>query len=255
MTNPLFDTTGNTDKPADQLDVDGATARSLLVGEGKKYKSDEDAAKALLHAQQHIARLEAERQADRAALTERKNAEDLLALIETKLKATSNELPPVVNERVPGNTPAMNTLSKEDIEALLETSLAKRTQVSTEEGNLNKVIDTLASNWGPAFQADLAAKASEMGVSKEYLLDLAKKSPNVFLSAVGGNTKKGNITDVLPARSSTNSTSTYTSNNTGLRNKAYYDALRAKDSRAYWSTNTQVQMHKDALALKEKFFS
>lgn len=252
MTNPLF----GDDTVETPTEIDPKTAMETLVGEGKKYKTTEDAIKALWHSQQHIARLENERAQQQAALNERRNGEDLLALIESKLKATSNEPPPVVSERVPsnnGNTPAMSTITAEDIERLLEQKLAQKSQATTAETNLNKVVETLKSNWGPGYQADLRAKASEMGVTPDYLLDLAKNSPSVFLSAVGGNSKKGSVTNSLPPASSFSST--IPGQQPQARNYAFYEKLRTTNKAEYWSPKVQNQMLKDLSAMGDKFYS
>lgn len=252
MTNPLFGNESPAETPAE---IDAKTAMESLVGEGKKYKSTEDAIKALWHSQQHIARLENERAQQQAALNERKNGEDLLALIEQKLKATSNEPPQVVSERVPSNngTPPVTGITPEDIERLLEQKLAQKSQASAAETNMNRVVETLKANWGPSYQADLRAKAAEMGVSQDYLLDLAKSSPAVFLSAVGGNNRKGTATESLPPASSFSSS--IPSQQTQARNYAYYQKLMATDRASYWSPKVQNQMLKDLANLGDKFYS
>ena len=145
MTNPLFDSNAT---PTDPVEVDAEKAKAELIGEGKKYKTEADAIKALYHAQQHIPRLEQENREARAALNERKNAEDLLALLEAKLKAPS-ELPPVANQQVTPNNmnndnpPKTETLTKEDISRLLDERLNSTQKQTKEESNLNSVIKTL----------------------------------------------------------------------------------------------------------------
>ena len=252
MTNPLF---GNNDDTQDHEDVDAATATALLVGEGKKYKTADEAIKALYHSQKFIPRLEQELREERAKLQERKNGEDLLALLEAKLKAPSNEPSPKVNEnKDPSNTG--NPMTQDDITNLLKNTLAQDRAQEQATNNLNRVIETLKSAWGPGFQQDLRAKAQAMHVSEEYLSDLAKKSPDVFLSAVGLTAKKGNGTaslDVLPTRSSQGSS--FGSSSNEVRNNDYYNKLMKDNKRAYWSQEVQSQLHKDALAMGEKFFT
>lgn len=255
MTNPLFDTNN---APSDQLEIDVETAKAALIGEGKKYKTPDDGIKALYHSQAHIARLERENAEAKAALAERKNAEDLLALIEQKLKTTTVEPSPGVNNQqvAPPNDNNKNTetLSKEDIARLLDERLNVNKRQTVEEQNLNSVIKTLEDNWGPGFKQDLKAKAQAMGVSEDYLLTLAKTTPQVFLSAVGGNVKRGSPTDSLPPRTSQRGTPA-NDNHTGLRTKSYYDKMRRENPKQYFSAQNQVQMHNDAMNLKEKFFA
>lgn len=251
MTNPLFDNTSPVETPAE---VDAETAKALLIGEGKKYKTETDGIKALYHAQQHIARLEQENREAKAALTERKNGEDLLALLEQKLKTTNVQTPPEPNNVVPpvNDNNKAPSLTREEIASLLDERLNVNKRMTTEEQNLSSVIKTLEDNWGPGFKQDLKSRASALGVSEDYLLSLAKSSPQVFLNAVGGNSKKGSPTDGLPPRTS-QGIPARTNDNT--RNKSFYDKMRREDPKRYHSMANQAQMHNDAIALKEKFFS
>ena len=247
MTNPLFD--NNAPDPAD---VDVETAKAALIGEGRKYKTADDGIKALYHSQAHIARLEREMAEAKAALAERKNGEDLLALLEQKLKTPNNQgTPPEPKVEEVKN---IDTLTKAEIAALLDERLNVSKKLSIEEQNLNSVVKTLEENWGPSFKQDLKAKATAMGVSEDYLLTLAKQSPQVFISAVGGNVKRGSPTDSLPPRTSQRGVPA-NDNQPGVRNKAYYDKMRRENSKQYFSAATQVQMHNDAITLKEKFFA
>lgn len=254
MTNPLFDNTN----VLDPQDVDVETAKAALIGEGKKYKTPDDGIKALYHSQAHIARLERENAEAKAALAERKNAEDLLALIEQKLKTTNVETPPGLNnQQVPplDTNKSTDTLSKEDIARLFDERFNVNKRQTVEEQNLNSVIKTLEENWGPGFKQDLKIKAQAMGVSEDYLLTLAKTTPQVFLSAVGGTVKRGSPTDSLPPRTSQRGIPANDNPSSGVNNKAFYDKMRRENPKQYFSSDVQVKMHNDALLLKEKFYS
>jgi hypothetical protein len=156
-----------------------------LIGEGKKYATVEMALEALGHAQSHIQKIETENSQLRDVATKAVDSETVYATVKELLKQERQT-----------NAPAVDVAS---IESLLDRKLTERETRLVETANADKVRDALVAKFGDKEKAQemFDAKAKELGVGKEFLTSLAKKSPKAALELLGikeGSTQSPNAT-------------------------------------------------------------
>ena len=158
--------------PSTALEI--PTEAQAYVGEGKKYKNPEDALKSVPHAQEHISTLEAELAEVKEELTKRKTASELLDEIRsgTNQEATASEV------------------NHDDIEQLINSTLANRESAKTAKLNANSVADKFTEQYGAEAQTAYNQIAKEAGLSVQQLNNLAATSPNAVLKLSGLSDKK-----------------------------------------------------------------
>ncbi len=226
-----------------------------LVGEGKKFKTQEDLARAKLESDAFIARLQGELQGIRTELNTRLTVEQMMDKITAAKEAT--------NSNTNGNQPVVNgesgtkSLTEADLTALVEDRLSKLEKARIQEANLNQVRQALTEKFGADFPSHLKQTAINLGVGEEFLNNLAKEQPKAFLALVGQQDapKAPQVQNTLFAPTpSQQIPKTPGFAPTGERKKSFYDDLKRKDAAAYWSPKVQNQMHQDAIKLGEVFF-
>ena len=137
-----------------------------------------------------------------------------------------------------------------DIEKLFESKFEQRRLADKEASNFNEVQVKLRERFGNNANNVLQEQASTLGLSKEDVNSLAKKSPEAFFRIMGLNQAQGQDSLAPPRTSIRN-------DNFGpkivKRTWSYYQDMKAKNPKQYWDPKTQVQMHKDAEALGAGF--
>lgn len=213
-----------------------------LVGPGKKFASVDELAKSYEHGQNHIATLEAEHAEWRAGIQ---------ANIENQRQQSQTPSPSPV-----GNEPAQreNEVNLDDRirEAIAQTERDRK--LST---NIDEVSKRLVEVYGDAQKANEAVRnrATELGVSIEFLMDAAAQSPKAFYAQIGLNDTPRQV----PApRSSVNPEALNTLNpNRQIKpgTYSYYEEMRKTNPRLYNSPKIQLQMHNEALTAGESFYT
>jgi hypothetical protein len=222
-----------------------------LVGDGKKFKTPEELARGKYEADQFIERLKREQEALRQELNSRKRLEEVADLLTSQQKSQSNEGPPPARQ----DGEKSNTLTPEQLELMLEERLTKREQQRSRDQNITSVKQKLTEAFGQNYAAKLQQEATNLGVTREYLTNLAAESPQAFYRLVGldAGSRQQDTTLFSPPPSSVN-TSSFAPNVTGERTQGYYDKLKQSDPRTYWSPKVQNEMHRDAQRLGARFF-
>jgi hypothetical protein len=144
-----------------------------LVGEGKKYKSVEDALKSVPHAQQHIQTLEEENARIKAELATRRTTEDILEEIKSGVQ--------------PAQSQAAAGVQTQDVADVVTQVLAQRDAKSKAEANIDKVVSSFQSVYGDKEKAEAmyVKVAEESGLSVIALNKLAATSPDAVLKLAG----------------------------------------------------------------------
>lgn len=157
-----------------------------LVGEGKKYRTAEDALKAIPHAQKHITTLEEEAKQLREELAKRKTSEELLE----EFRATGFPQPPVDKQ---------GQAQPVDVEAIVASVLAKREAATTAQKNISTVVSTFQQTFGDKAKAEEMYNkvAEESGLSVSALNSLAATSPEAVLRLAGITRKQ---TETIPGK-------------------------------------------------------
>ena len=246
------DATGVTTPPTTPPDPTGdggtKTLRETLVGEGKKFKTDEDLARGKLEADNHILRLEAEAKEMREELNRRLAAEEILKQIEERHKAaleSGSRETPSSDERP--NNPGV---SKDEIEKFVQSQLQERETLNTHKSNLATVKDQLVRKYGADYKTKVREKLNQLSLGEDFANGLAATQPKAFLELVGVNSTSPNQEGSLPKN--TVRLGGDTNNN---RDYAFYQKFRRENPSEYFSTKVQMQMHKDASEQGDAFYS
>jgi YesN/AraC family two-component response regulator len=218
-----------------------------LVGEGKKFKTIDDLAKAKIEADAFIQRLQDENKGIREDLNSRVRAEELLETLESRLLEGTQTTDNNQNRSESPNTP--------DINKLIEQTLTKREAEKSASTNLTTVRNELKKYFGDDYESKVKTRTDALSLTDDELNELAKRSPAAFLKLVG--VTGGQQAPTYNPPTSTTQMPT-TSVSTGQRNYKYYSDLRKADPSSYWKPETQLQLHKDAIAAAnrgEDFYS
>jgi hypothetical protein len=162
-----------------------------------KYKSVEDAIKALANSQAHIRTLEAERKAqddELAQLREKAKKVDNIDEVLAKLSAKESQ------EQPRQETPATGGLTEEAIVNLVKKALDGRESEVKQKTNLQLVQSALAEKFGDKANEAVRKKASELGTTPEKLGQLSVENPNLVLALFDAAKAK----PALPSTSSVN---------------------------------------------------
>jgi len=224
---------------------------SEWIGEGKKYKTQEDALKSVPHAQKHIQNLEesysslqAELEALRAEAQKREGMEEVLKRLEQR---ESQATEPQVQESQ-GAQPSVDPASLEELVASRVPELFNQYQTQQkQEQNLASVQDELLKRYGDKAKEALAGKAQELGISVQDLKEMSMKSPKAVLAYFGST---GNPTRQIQSSVNTDGMSQGVSDGTWK----YYEQLRKTDPKAYWKGSTQQKLFKDRARLGADFY-
>ena len=154
-----------------------------FVGEGKKYRTAEDALKAIPHAQSHIKTLEEEAKQLREELTKRKTAEELLEEFKVSGVMGGNRQ----------DAPAAATVDYEEIVAGI---LGKREAQSAAQKNISTVVNTFQEAFGDKTKAEEMYNkvAEDSGLSVQALNQLAATSPEAVMRLAGITKKQEGVT-------------------------------------------------------------
>src|SRR5882757_8810875 len=165
----VFDQNTGTELPEDKDFV------TELVGDGKKYKTQNDLAKSVIYGQNHILTLEEELKNLREEMKTRKTIEDFTNQIKN-LKPNES----VVQDEQRQNEQVSDKpgLTQADVEQLLT---ARETKVRY-ESNLQNTVSKLTEKFGENTASVIAKKATELGVTKEHLRSIAQTTPGIFLA-------------------------------------------------------------------------
>lgn len=239
MSTEIF--TGNQENQAQPNPLD------QLVGEGKKFKTVEDLVKSYTHSQSYIEQLQGENSGLREELSTRQGAEDLFRkIVENKPEPAQPDAAPKVSEPNPVGEP-----EKVDLAQLVRAELEAHSVQQRQAENAKTVLEGLVKHFGSEEEAQKAVqeKAAELGVTTQFLQDVALKSPTAFFNTVGINPNpKDTDQPVLRPDVNTAAFSSKPSDQGAPGTKDYFERLRKENPSAYWDPSVQNQIYKATLA-------
>ena len=147
-----------------------------FVGEGKKYKSAEDALRSVPHAQEHIKTLEEEMAQLKEELTRRKTAEELLDEMKSGIQPTEA-------------TPQGVEFDQDRLMQLVNQTIEQKEQQTKAKQNAQTVASKFTEQYGAQAEAAYNKIAQEAGLTVQQLNNLAATSPNVVMKLAGFETK------------------------------------------------------------------
>jgi hypothetical protein len=167
-------------KQNDQIaEITGEEALKHMVGEGAKYATVEDLAKAALNGQVHISKIEQENASLRDTSDKAKGIDDILAALKGQQHKDEDD----------GNHQHDDNHDKGGSDELsvadqITAAFAKRDQgqvAKQEDGNLIETVDLLSKAYGDKANEVLAKVGQTLGIDMEAL---AKKSPQAVMKLV-----------------------------------------------------------------------
>lgn len=143
-----------------------------LVGEGKKYKTVEALAASVVFKDEFIETLKREKQ----------------ELLESKEKLKAEEVfDKLINSKPEEPTQPTVGMTPEAIQKLVSDTLLTQDRKKVEATNIQSASNTLINHFGDQTKATefVTSKAAELGLSVEFLMSTAARSPVAFLNVVG----------------------------------------------------------------------
>ena len=211
---------------------------TALVGEGQKYKTVDDLAKAYLHADTFIQQLKEENQKYREQVAAAKSIDDVLERMEHSRQ----------QER---HTPAPG---EPDISAIVEQTLVAREAKKTQEANLLEADRLMKERHGERATELFKAKASTPELKKLYM-ELAARSPQDFVALFGeaqpptaGAMQSGSTVNAVNIPS----TSANRANIEGT--KEWFTRMRKEEPQKFYSSTMQVRFSKAATENPKLYF-
>jgi len=214
-----------------------------LVGEGQKYKSPDELAKAYANLEAHSRKIEAENAKIRAERDTREAGN-------TSTKQGQDDLDPADQ---PDKSPKQEAPKRSD-DVDLRSQIREEVTKLSEEEKLARNLETTASKMAEVYgspqeaTAAIKAKAAELDVGVDWLRNMAATSPKLFFNTMGVD---------APQRS----TSTPSSGNGArfgqqdtTRNFEYFDKMRRDNPKQYFSAATQQEMLKQARTMGGDFY-
>ncbi len=229
------------ENPEDLPDDDQEYNIEDFVGEGKKYKTLADVAKALVTKDNFIEQLKGENKLTRTAqeklqdeLKTRKTLQEFL----DQMNSTSKDSQAPAKE--PNNEEESGEFTTESIKQIVEQTLTERTVAQREQDNLEFVKQNLVNSFGARYETKLRERTQELGMTEQDLTAMAMKTPKAFLTLVlPASAVRASL--FTPPSSSVNSESFKP--RSGAKTWSYYENIRKTDPKRYFSP----QMHNEMM--------
>ena len=154
-------------------------------------------------------------------------------------------LPPPI--KVDPIRPSMN---EDEIAKVFDARYEAKKQAEIETRNFNEVQNKLRDRYGTRAAEILTEQREALGLTKDDVNSLAKKSPEAFFRMLGLNQEREPF--MAPPRSDVRNDNF--APKTQKRTYSFYEEMRTKNPKQYWDPKTQVQMHKDGESLGAAFF-
>lgn len=223
---------------------------SEYVGDGKKFASAAELARAKAESDAHIARIEAENKQYREKMMQSKSVEDLMDQINERLSTNRQDPPNHGGDNEPDKTGT--SVSPEDLDAMISEKLTQKQKEDQERTNTNWVMSQLQQTYGADYGKRVQAAAAELGMSKEDMTLLASQKPKAFMKLVTDRQAPTNQRGFTPPDNRMNTQAT--PGNSGVKNYAYYRNMRKTDPKTYQSSRIQGEMHREAIKQGAAFF-
>lgn len=232
------------------FDGDQATNPTFedLVGPDKKYKTAQDAARALIEKDRFIEQLKSENETARNEIRARTTLEELADRLATPKAPNGEHRPPLVE---PGSN-QQDVPAPTDLKAEVARLLAEERNSSNRASNLEKAKTAAKERFGGDYNATLRQIAEELGVSDKFLTDMAASSPTAFTKLIDSVRAPDPNRPIAPPQSNVEAGRVF--NNPNVKNKAYYDNLRKTDLNTYMSKRVQQELYKNAMDQGSKFY-
>jgi len=222
-----------------------------LVGDNKKFKTTEDLAKGKYISDNYILTLESQLDQlrnDYTKLHEEQVAKAGLQELIDKMNSPKPVTPDIT--KVPDAKPPIDP---KQIEDLIDSRMSQREQARRDQENVNLVKSKLEEKWGKEYHDSLQQRLSDVDLTGDQFNQMAKNNPKTLIKLLELESQQYTPSrdPWAPPRSQVRTDSFKPQ--TEVRDWAWYQDLKVKDPKKYYSPATNVQMHKDALELGARF--
>ena len=223
-----------------------------LVGEGKKYRTVEDLARAAVEKDRFIDQLKNENGEMRSDLNTRLSVEDQLRQFNESRQRT----PAGESEPTPP-APAREEAPKPDLGKLIREEVTNMSREQQAQANLSAVSDRLVQLYGSEENAAKVTreKAVELGLGSDFLKEVAARSPKAFYAQLGITDNPRPSTPPAPRGTTNPEALSRTGGQAKEGTYAYYQEMRRTNPGLYHSPKVQQQKMQDAKRLGDDFYA
>lgn len=224
-----------------------------LVGENKKFKTPEEMARGKVESDNYIKTLEMKLDQLREDYTKVSEESKTAASLKEILDQMKSE-----QQLNQGNPPIAPEVKQPTLDIAEQRTLIRNEVLGLEaqrraDENFKIVTSKLQEKFGVNYQAALKKQVDELGLDIEDVNALAVKSPRAFFKTVGLDEPEQRENNLFQAPPQSQQRSDNFSPNASIRDWAYYEKMRKDNPTLYHNPKTQVQMHKDASAIDDKY--
>ena len=230
----------------------GSNYFEQLVGEGKKFKDPESLARGKFESDNYIRHKEQqydELRADYLKLREEYNAGQRLQTLIDQL-STQQQQQLASSDNTQANGVQQAQIDPKQIESLVSSKIQEHEITKMQMENFNAVRNKLVEQYGENYQNVLKKQVSDLGLTEAEVNEMAKRHPKVLMRTLGLDQPAQRQDFQTPTRSSQSS---FTPTGAPKRTWSYYQKMKKENPKQYTDPKTQVQMHKDAIAMGEAF--
>lgn len=238
----IFSGDNSTDTDS-KTDASTGELLEILVGEGKKYKTPNELAKAYMSADDFIEKLKEENRELREKMSSAKTLEDVLS----KLERT-----PTGSDK-PDTSTLAEGMSATDIAHLVRNTVTGLETEKTKRANLLKADSKMKALFGDK-AAEKYKEAAPTKEQHEALMMLASIDPDKFIKLFESVEKPSTTQTDTSGSSNTIITTTGGDRTKTPGTKPYYDALRREKPSLYYSQAIQLEMDAAARRDPDKFY-
>jgi hypothetical protein len=232
----------------------------VLVGDDKKFKSVDDLARGKYESDMYIEKLHQELEGMREDLYKRSTMEELLDQMKSSTGNTEQvgSGQPASTEHSSSPDSEKVTLSQKELKDFVEQQINSKLSEQEKIDNLKSVETMAKERYGADYQAKLTARAKELELGEQFLIDLAAEKPAAFAKLMlpeGEGAPSSESQRPASMGIPASSTSAVPSVGRGKKNFAYYEKLRKENKTHYWSAPVQQEMWREAKAQGKDFYS
>ena len=232
-------------------------AFELLTGPGGKYDRTKYKDEAEMYKAMAFGKFEADRTLEIRNRTEDQLREDYKKLREEynagpKLKEVLDQIAALKQQQTPEFTPTGNeqsVLDENKAYELARRAIEEAKAQDREQANTALVESKLQESYGPDYKRVLKQKVSQLGLTEDFVNNLAKTHPTVLFKTLELDQPRGEGFQAPP--SSSMRSDPFQSG--PKRTWSYYDKMRKENPEKYHDPKTRVQMAKDYQQLGSEF--
>lgn len=230
MTNAtIFGTDGDNQGTSTAPATTDAGLFTALVGDGQKYKTPEDLAKAYTNADQFIETLKEENRKLREQVASAKTIDEVLERMSTQSGAPEEDKPPVA-----GITPDV-------VQQLVEKTLEGREAAKSKTDNLLKADALMKEKFGDK-AADMFKQRAANPEKAKILMELAATDPIEFVNLFGGAPSAPTNNMDTGSMNTTSVASNGGDRSKIVGTKEWATKVRKEDPKTYWSQDFQYKL-------------